>query len=152
MTGTTIDRGNLKLLEKQPLTPRNDNNELFHTTDKKRDDIVSHLSFRSPPSNKIIWMEEERMGDTIVPYPKDGLMTWKNTFGSKSLSTQEYIPIRTSTELSKAIRNISKDSWMSSEVYNVEGKRSSLNSNWNIGSSYNNQSTFAMKKAGSKDK
>jgi hypothetical protein len=124
------------------MTPRDNGNAGFSTAEFSKESTAKHLSFRNSKNHNFDIPVKQY--HEAVPFPSNILMPRVNTFAKKSMSTQEYIPIGTSTDLSRAIKNISRDN-LNSPSGQQSHMRSSVNADYNPISSFGNQSsTFTM--------
>lgn len=130
LTNSIVDKENINVhCNHLPLTPRENPQPHFKTTEGQKESAAKHLSFRSSTGGRPAGLQIKTSG-CYVPFPEDPLGQRVNTFAKKSQSTQEYLVCGTSTELSKAFRNIAREDVKSPTEYRRDSTnlRSSLNS------------------------
>lgn len=151
LTNSVVDKENVDInANRQVLTPRDKTNPAFKSNEVKKEPVIKHLSFRSSTGNRNanLQMKAPTQG---VPYPEELLMIPRvNTFAKKSMSTQEYFPCGTSTDLSKAIMKLAKEEILKSPEQQLPipgNMKSSMNTQYTPVQSFGNQSTFSMQQS-----
>ena len=108
LTTGVVDKENIGMWDNMPLTPREGHSGAFKTAEFNKDSTSKHLSFRSSTHNLPMPTSEPTHAEVPYPLTHHLIPPSSKTFGKKSMSTQEYVPIQTSSELSKAIKGMSK--------------------------------------------
>lgn len=96
----------------KPLTPRDSASKggIFKSYEFGNEPTPKYTSFRSNTSQKPRNLNVKQPMQCL-PYPEEVIQSRANTFTKKSMSAQEYMPEGTSSDLSKAIKNIVREDY-----------------------------------------